>query len=96
MMRSVAIRLIRLSLAACITMFMAVENAEAQEGASNKPPGVPLIPGVLIEKNVKYGQVDAGQASAEARTLALDVLRPVEPASSQLPVVVFIHGGGWR
>jgi len=101
MMRSVAIRL---ALAACIAM--AVENAEAQEGASSKPPGVPLVPGVFIERNVKYGQVDAGQASAGqggagqasagARALVLDVLRPADPASSELPVVVFIHGGGWR
>jgi hypothetical protein len=78
MMRSATIRL---ALAAC----MAMGNAEAQEGASNKPPGVPLIPGVLMERTVEYGRVGSGQASAGARALVLDVLRPVEPSSTELP-----------
>ena len=44
---------------------------------------------VAVERNVEYGR-------AGDRPLLLDVVRPKEPGSTPLPVVVFIHGGGWR
>jgi len=44
---------------------------------------------VDVEQDVEYGK--AGE-----RPLKLDVIKPKEPKSDALPVVVFIHGGGWR
>lgn len=44
---------------------------------------------VIIERDVVYG--DAGN-----RPLKLDVIRPRQPAESPLPVIAYIHGGGWR
>lgn len=44
---------------------------------------------VEIETDVEYGK--AGE-----RPLKLDVIKPKEPKGDALPVVVFIHGGGWR
>jgi len=45
--------------------------------------------GVVLEHNVEYGR-------AGDRALHLDILRPKEPGKKPLPVIVFIHGGGWR
>ena len=44
---------------------------------------------VVIERDVEYGR--AGQTP-----LLLDMVRPKKPAADKLPLVVFIHGGGWR
>jgi len=44
---------------------------------------------VEVERDVEYGK-------AGDRPLKLDVIKPKEPKSDALPVVVFIHGGGWR
>jgi len=41
-----------------------------------------------IERNVQYG-------SAGDRPLLLDIVRPKQPAKGPLPVICFIHGGGW-
>ncbi|HEX3871560.1 MAG TPA: alpha/beta hydrolase [Pirellulales bacterium] len=44
---------------------------------------------VVFEQDIVYGR--AGE-----RELHLDMVRPKEAASKPLPVVAFIHGGGWR
>lgn len=43
---------------------------------------------ITIERDVKYGA--AGQ-----RALTLDIVRPRETPKDPMPVVCFIHGGGW-
>jgi len=43
---------------------------------------------VTIERNVEYGR-------AGDRPLVLDIVRPKQPAQGPLPVICFIHGGGW-
>ena len=50
------------------------------------PPAIP--PNVVVEKDVQYGQ-------AGDQPLLLDIVRPKEPGGQSLPVVAFIHGGGW-
>ncbi len=45
--------------------------------------------GVVLQRDVEYGR-------AGDRALHLDILRPKEPGEKPLPVIVFIHGGGWR
>ncbi|HYP09779.1 MAG TPA: alpha/beta hydrolase fold domain-containing protein [Bryobacteraceae bacterium] len=43
---------------------------------------------VVHEKNIEYSNVGA--------RVAMDVLRPKSPASTALPAVVLVHGGGFR
>jgi len=43
---------------------------------------------VIVERDIVYG--DAGN-----RPLKLDVIRPRQPAESPLPVIAYVHGGGW-
>ncbi len=52
-----------------------------------QPPRLPE--GVTVQHDVEYGR--AGQ-----RPLVLDIVRPDKPTADKLPLVVFIHGGGWR
>jgi acetyl esterase/lipase len=47
------------------------------------PPGVEFLPDVV------YGK--AGE-----RELRLDIARPEKPPAGKMPVLVYIHGGGWR
>lgn len=47
-----------------------------------------INPKVVIERDVKYG-------AAGERALLLDVVRPRETPKEPMPVVVFVHGGGW-
>ena len=44
---------------------------------------------VKITRDVEYGR--AGE-----RSLKLDLYQPAKPAAEKLPVIVWIHGGGWR
>jgi len=63
---------------------------------------VPLLPGVA-DATVK-GEAPPGArvihdlvyGKAGVRELLLDLYLPEEETSSRLPVIVFIHGGGWR
>lgn len=45
-------------------------------------------PNVTIERDVQYGSVGD-------RALVLDIVRPKQEPKDPMPVVVFIHGGGW-
>jgi acetyl esterase/lipase len=69
-----------------------VVPALAQQPAAVKKASGPeyRIPGgVAFEADVEYGR--AGE-----RSLTLDVLRPKNQGDRTLPVVVYIHGGGWQ
>lgn len=44
---------------------------------------------VEIIKDVVYGEVDG-------KKLLLDIVKPKEKIETPMPVVVFIHGGGWK
>jgi acetyl esterase/lipase len=48
-----------------------------------------VIGNVVLERDVEYGQVDGHE-------LTLDIIRPADMEGPPLPVVVYIHGGGWR
>lgn len=61
--------------------FVVPAMAAAQQGR--------LAERVIVERDVEYGK--AGE-----RSLKLDVLRPKEPAAPKLPILVFVHGGGWQ
>lgn len=47
-----------------------------------------LNPNITIERDVAYGAVGD-------RKLVLDIVRPKPEPKDPMPVVVFIHGGGW-
>ncbi len=47
------------------------------------------LEGIQIERDVEYGQ--AGGVS-----LRLDLCRPTELPKEPMPVVIYIHGGGWK
>lgn len=62
------------------------QRREAQPPEQSAQPGVP--PGVVVHRDLEYARV--GQ-----RSLRLDVYVP-QQADRPLPLVVWIHGGGWR
>ncbi|MFC1920933.1 alpha/beta hydrolase fold domain-containing protein [Chloroflexota bacterium] len=68
----------------------------------SEEPGLPLAPGeeeteipaipdsdVRIIRDVEYGRVDD-------ISLLLDIYVPEIPVAQPMPVIVFIHGGGWQ
>jgi len=68
-------------------------GADAKPGVEAKP-GQRRMPAVdtsklNLERDVEYGR-------AGDRPLLMDIARPKEPSAARLPVIVFIHGGGWR
>jgi acetyl esterase/lipase len=75
----------------CFVLGTAV-SALAQEPAAAKKAVAPeyAIPeGVVFEADVEYGRVGE-------RRLTLDLFRPRNLGDRVLPVVVYIHGGGWE
>ena len=63
--------------------------AQPPKGDAAKRPAFRLPDSVVVERDVEYGK--AGQ-----RPLKLDLVRPRKPSDKPLPVIVFVHGGGWR
>jgi len=63
---------------------------QAPAGQKAKPAArPPRIPdNVVLEADVQYG-------TAGDRPLLLDILRPKLAGGKRLPVIAFIHGGGW-
>lgn len=47
----------------------------------------PVLDGVIVDRDLEYGRVDG-------ISLKLDLYRP-ETISKPLPLILFIHGGGW-
>ncbi|MDB6137393.1 MAG: Carboxylesterase type, partial [Verrucomicrobiaceae bacterium] len=54
-----------------------------------KPPAPPVPPGVTVVRDLNY-------AGTEEPRQTLDIYVPQAPPSKPLPLVVFIHGGGWE
>jgi acetyl esterase/lipase len=52
-------------------------------------PAATIPENVILERDVEYGK-------AGDRSLKLDILRPKDVPADPLPVIVFVHGGGWR
>lgn len=74
----------RLSFAILITVLICIP------ALAQRQPSVPVIPAdVEVIRDVEYGK--GGDVS-----LKLDILRPKTQPKAPMPVVVFIHGGGWR
>lgn len=57
--------------------------------AGRRPGALRTPDNVIIERDVEYGR-------AGDRPLLLDIVRPKTAPEKPLPLVVFIHGGGWR
>ena len=63
--------------------------AKAAKSRPGQPFGGRIPDNVTIERDVVYG--DAG-----GRPLKLDLVLPKEKSDKPRPLIVFIHGGGWR
>jgi acetyl esterase/lipase len=48
-----------------------------------------LLTSLNVQRDIEYGR--AGE-----RSLKLDLVRPKDQGNKKLPVIVFIHGGGWQ
>jgi acetyl esterase/lipase len=64
------------------TWFLPLPNARAQKRL-RLPEGVELL------RDVEYG-------TGGKRALKMHILRPKTPPKEALPVIVWIHGGGWQ
>ena len=63
-------------------------RGELEDGTDDETPrDIPLPAGARVERDVAYG------ASPAQR---LDVYRPAGAAQGGAPVILFLHGGGWR
>jgi acetyl esterase/lipase len=67
----------------CVIVVCVALAAQAHCAAAPAPEDV------IVQRDVQYGK--AGQ-----RVLTLDIVRPKQPGATPLPVIVFVHGGGWR
>ncbi len=71
-----------LLLAVCLLIIPGTRALAAEQ------PIPPLPENVILQRDVEYGK-------AGDRSLKLDLFLPKEPPKTPLPVIVFIHGGGW-
>src|SRR5262245_32904620 len=55
----------------------------------------PMLADELVKANISL-QRDVPYAGTDNRRQRLDIYLPKKPKSKKLPVVVFIHGGGWQ
>lgn len=69
------------------TALLAVLLGSLPAGSAQQP--VPLPESVELLKDVEYGK--GGE-----RALKLHILRPKSPPKDAMPVLVWIHGGGWQ
>lgn len=76
-----------LTLAFSTPLALADEPKPAPPAAPAKAPAAP--PGVRVERDLRY--VPEGDPSQ-----VLDLYLPEKPSDKPLPLVVWIHGGGWR
>ncbi len=73
------VTLLTLAFALCAGL---ISTLHAQK-KKNQPPA-----GTILSKNIKFAEVDGN-------SLKLDIYRPVTKSEGPLPVVLWIHGGGW-
>jgi acetyl esterase/lipase len=78
-----------LGAAAVFIAFGSLVWAQPPKGDAAKKPAFRMPDSVILERDVEYGK-------AGDRSLKLDIIRPRNPSEKPLPVIVFIHGGGWR
>jgi acetyl esterase/lipase len=88
-MRSTTIPLSRVLFCAAILSFSASVLAQEKPKKKAEPKPIKVPDSVVYERDVQYG-------SAGDRALKLDVIRPKAERDRPRPVVVWIHGGGWR
>ncbi|MBI1355214.1 MAG: alpha/beta hydrolase fold domain-containing protein [Acidobacteria bacterium] len=70
--------------------FLWAAAASATAASAQQAPSRPPLPaGVRLEPDLVY-------ASTPQKELRLDLYRPEQPPAERLPLVVWIHGGGWR
>lgn len=62
--------------------------AQARQNAARQNQARPNR-NVNISTDIEYGK-------ASERSLTLNIYKPVKPSADTLPVIVWIHGGGWR
>src|SRR5262249_36362207 len=74
-----------------LSLSMAVPTVAQQPAAVKQAsPAQYTIPdGVALEADLEYGR-------AVERSLTLDLFRPKNQGTRTLPVIVYIHGGGWQ
>lgn len=74
----------------CARFFLCVCLAVASAIAFAGEPARPQVPdSVVLETDVEYGRADGV-------SLRLDLARPRQIPKERMPVVVWIHGGGWK
>ena len=69
-----------------LVLFSALFLQSTLSGQWNKAPVLPE--GVVVERDIVYERVGD-------RELPLDLYRPSGPREP-LPLVIWVHGGGWR
>lgn len=70
------------------------ERAEARRALADRRAGRPSAAGPAVPGGVRALR-DVEYAKVDGKPLALDIYLPKAPAKP-LPVIVWIHGGGWR
>lgn len=75
---------IRVVLATALLLLLAAAGSAQNRGRER-----PLPPGIVKHSDLVY-------ASVQGRSLLLDVYAPATKPAEPVPVVVWVHGGGWR
>lgn len=65
---------------------------EGKPGQSAQPPTSPTANSFQQKLNIPYTEIPG----ADKNLLSLDVYSPVPPIKGGAPVVIMVHGGGWR
>jgi len=83
-------RRLLLSLAVCVSCVAPALAQAPKAPAKQAGAQAPRLPeNVTLETDIEYGK-------AGDHVLKLDMVRPKEASDKPLPVIAFIHGGGWR
>ncbi|MDB5300286.1 MAG: hypothetical protein JWO87_1949 [Phycisphaerales bacterium] len=72
----------------CLALFIVLISPLMSRGEDRKAPAPALPAGVKLFPNLEY-------ASVNGKSLLLDLYLP-EKADAPLPVIVYVHGGGWQ
>ncbi len=78
-----------LSLALSVAAVLPAAAQEPKKAPAKRQDPPPLPPGVVVDRDLEYARVGD-------RSLRLDLYRPEAPTESPRPLVVWVHGGGWR
>ncbi len=72
-----------------IAMLAASTLAQEKSGGAKKKKMQKVPSGVKVERDIEY-------AKPGVLPLKLDLYLPDKPVSDKLPVVIWVHGGGWK